>query len=98
MQGTLDALQHVESVDKVQPGSWGAAGTLQGARGVGGAGLAAFPDREPQLLTLATQHQVSLVVTAADLPGGEEPGSRRGGPPMPTPTAALQGVGQVDRG
>lgn len=73
-----------------------AAGAPQGTGGIGRAGLATFPDREPQVLAPATQHRVSPAATAAGLPGV---GSRaQGGGPTSPPGLALQGAGQVDRG
>lgn len=85
----------MQGVHKEWSGSQGGAGALQGARGVRGAGPAAFPDREPQLVAPATQHQVSPGATAAYLPGVRQWGQGEG-PPHPPPALALQGAGQAD--
>ena len=74
---------------KVLAGSRSTAVAPQDAQRVGGARLALFPDREPQLFTPTTQHELSLASAAADLPRREDLGPRGEG--------ALALGGQVDR-
>lgn len=72
--GTLQALQHTKSMEQVLVGSRGTAVAPQEAQRVGDARLASFPHCEQQLLTAPTQHQLSLVPNAADLPRGRSQG------------------------